>query len=189
MTKVGKLVSGLIATQLFYAGYFFLLKGSFLFPLPLNEIIIFIAIVFTLYHERFKIRKTEFILLGFYAVIEIINSQFFLRSIIRIEQYQLLDAYYLFDITKIIKVLLIITLYINWSRGITLNRKYIFLFYLILSSILLFINIFTVGSIVVLILSILFLVPIYSQKPTSNLWLLILFDLFTTYWMTGTFLI
>lgn len=188
MTKVGKLVSGLIATQLVYAGYFFLSKGSYIFPLPLNEIIISIAIIFTLYQERFKIKKNEFIVLGLYATIEIINSQFFLMSIMKIEQYKLLDTYYLFDITKILKVLLLITMYINWSRGITLKRKYFILFYLILCGVLLFINIFTIVSIVVLLLSILFLIPIYSKKASSNLWLLILFDLFTTYWMTGTFL-
>jgi len=189
MTKVGKLVSGLIATQFFYAGYFFLSNGSFIFPLPLNEIIIFIAIVFALYHEKFKIRKIEFILLGLYALIEIINSQFFLRSIFGIEQYQLLDSFFLFDITKIIKVLLLIMIYIYWSRGVTLHQKYLFLFYLILSGVLLFINVFTIVSIVVLFSSILFLIPIFTQKAITNLWVLFLFDLYTTYWMTGTFLV
>lgn len=188
MTKVGKLVSGLIATQVFYAGYFFLSKGSFLFPLPLNEVIIFTAIIISLYYERFKIGKAELIILSIYALIELICSQFLLRLILSVENYQFLVSTFFFDLTVLIKISLLLFLFINWSREEVLNLKILIPFYIILTGVLFFINSFQMLSTLVLFISAILLRPIYSQKASSNLWILILFDLFTTYWMTDTFL-
>ncbi len=187
MSKIGKLVTSLIATQIIYGGYYLFSFKQIILPLPLNELILCFVIFTALIIEKKELSKFQFILITLLGLVELLKSQFLLRICFSVPFVEKINQSFYFDILFLLKGCLIGIIYFQWIKNLTIHKIIKFVFPALLSLIIIIPNINIILTNVIIYISIILLFKQFQKISITNMWLIIVFEFLSTYWMTGTF--